>query len=247
MSIEDPAALLQEIRQLEAELRSSADPLKSVRLKGLQERYHRATGREAPALATQQCSHNVTIIGGQGNVTAVGGGTAIGAITLTPPTSPSKENSEPPDATKGRVDLLILAANPLGSRRLDVEGEAEAIWKSLEPHSWRIKVVIETTPAQLDELLNLHQPRFLHFSGHGNPDGTLSFLDASKREHTVAPDRLAAQLQALGLFPELIFLNACYSHAAADALAGQTHWILGMTNRVSDDTARALSPKFYQA
>ncbi len=148
--------------------------------------------------------------------------------------------------------VLVLAANPDLSRPLAVGKEFRRVQTVLERgkerNSYRVDQCPDLHLHEVTRHLRLHEPTVVHFSGHGNPDGSLLMLDHNEREISVASQSM---VPILGRYREqlaLVVLNACYSRTLADALIETgIRCTIGMTQAVDDECAILFSQVFYQA
>jgi hypothetical protein len=127
-------------------------------------------------------------------------------------------------------------------------------------------------PMDLLRELRKLKPTVVQFSGHGGqhldgtssfgppptrdvaaglspPDGELCgglfFQDASGRPIIVSTSALRETFSAAGSSVRLVFLNACYSEAAAEALLAHVDCVVGMAGTIRDDAARRFAIGFY--
>lgn len=168
--------------------------------------------------------------------------------------------------------ILFLAANPVGTDRLALDREARSIQAALERGGYRDSFEFATRwavePIELLRELRRLKPTVVHFSGHGGrsvpgeqwssaprrdiedpPDGArqlgLFFQGADGHAQAISAAVLADAFHAAGSSVRLVVLNACYSEAQADALAGHVDCVVGMGDTVRDATARIFAIGFY--
>ncbi|MEZ4734556.1 MAG: CHAT domain-containing protein [Caldilineaceae bacterium] len=99
---------------------------------------------------------------------------------------------------------------------------------------------------QLQDLLFRHRPQIVHFSGHG-AQGGLFFKDANGQSRLVAPQTLRDLLAGFQTTVRCVVLNACYSQTQAEAIAAVIDSVVGMSEALTDDAARAFAAAFYRA
>jgi len=163
----------------------------------------------------------------------------------------SEDSSEPSDP-EGFVqcDVLVLAANPKASQRLQLEEEAEQIRERLgEGKPGRKVCVIASQAVKVNDITRLllqHEPRVVHFAGHGTQGGALIFEDEHGTPSAVSAEALGKAFTAVSGRTECVTLNACYSAVNADALADSVRCVVGMTSRVDDESSRRFSGGFYR-
>ena len=170
------------------------------------------------------------------------------------PAPPAPKSGGPvvPAIGDRRPRLLVLAANPKATARLKLEEEAAAIAAALGEEGGNRRYQVTTVEAvqagALTKLLLDNRPRILHFSGHGNPDGSLRFLDGVGLPQPVAPTALAAWFAAVPdeARPDCVVLSACYTNETAKALVASVKCVVGMSQEIEDDSAVAFATGFYR-
>ncbi len=152
---------------------------------------------------------------------------------------------------RGAMKILLVAANPKDTVRLEVDKEWRAIAEKLKTlhHKAKIQTVFcpAARPNDVRAALYEHRPEVVHFSGHGNdPDGILMEGEDGKIK--------AVSAEALGelfvLFKDtvrLVVLNACYSESQAKAISEHIDCVIGMRDAVADLAAIEFSVAFYEA
>lgn len=174
-------------------------------------------------------------------------GKALDEVTGPRPTvSPSASPSALPP--KQRC-VLILAANPVDTDRLRLDREVKLIKERLdeaEPgRGYRIETEWAVSANELSKYLLKYQPTIVHFSGHGSPTGEIVLESASGMAEAVPARALVSLFDTLK-GTEAIVLNACYSHAQADALAAVVPQVIGMARGIGDDSALRFAGGFYR-
>jgi esterase/lipase superfamily enzyme len=146
--------------------------------------------------------------------------------------------------------VLVLAANPQGTSSLQLAEEAESIRRSLQEgetgQTYVVKEAIAVRASELQALLLLHKPRIVHFSGHGNQDGSIVLEQDHGQAREVAVDVLAECFRLTQERIECVVLNACYSAEPAQALAAYIRHVIGMRKAVGDNSARQFAAGFYR-
>lgn len=148
------------------------------------------------------------------------------------------------------VKILFLAANPAETTRLALDEEIHEIQDRLRRSgaSARFEIVSEwaVRAVELPAALMRHKPHIVHFCGHGTPEGEL-LVAASESFAKVPADTLRRLFEALPGETICVFLNACFSHHQAAAVATVVPCAIGMTQAVIDRVATAFSAAFYEA
>lgn len=146
--------------------------------------------------------------------------------------------------------ILFLAADPAGTDRLALDEECAAIERELsmtvgrEDFDFRSKWAVSVD--DLVRHLNALQPTVIHFSGHGGGAAGL-LLQEDGVPQLVPPRALGLLIRATARRTRVVVLNACFSAAQADALAGAVDCVVGMEGNLGDDAARSFAVAFYRA
>ena len=113
----------------------------------------------------------------------------------------------------------------------------------------RRRLVFETVyaarPDQIQQEMVRHDPKILHFSGHGG-GGALAFEDRDGRVAPVTGALLARIVKTYGEL-ECLVLHACYSDEIAQTCAVHVPHVVGSTDAIDDTTAAHFTYMFYQA
>lgn len=145
--------------------------------------------------------------------------------------------------------ILILAAFPtqndldLGKEIEEIEENMQGSSKSFDVDHRRVTTVDKVREAIKDE-----SPQIVHLCGHGRDDGSFLLDDENDktRKHPLEPKGLA------GFFSdstdvECVILNACYSVKAAELIAENIAYVIGMNRAIGDDAAIKFVRGFYEA
>ncbi|HYW11131.1 MAG TPA: CHAT domain-containing protein [Longimicrobium sp.] len=154
-----------------------------------------------------------------------------------------------------KVKVLFFAADPLsvdGSRiRLQLDSEARKIKHELLMAGHRDSVDFETCWAtqitDLRQALNRVKPDVVHFSGHGGAEGLVLVGADGRGPHHVGAAALKQFFQAYRGQIRVVVLNACHSHAQAEAIAEAVGCAIGTPSSISDNAAVAFSAAFYSS
>ncbi|WP_414588868.1 eIF2A-related protein [Scytonema sp. PCC 10023] len=148
--------------------------------------------------------------------------------------------------------ILILAANPEGTSRLQLDKEVREIDEGLRRASKREQFRLEQKWAvrQRDFYRAIldYQPQIVHFSGHGaGVDGIVLGNEADEPAFLNA-DALASMFKLFATKGvECVLLNACYSEVQAKAISQHVNYVIGMNRTIGDKAAIAFSVAFYDA
>lgn len=149
-----------------------------------------------------------------------------------------------------KTRILIIAANPWDTKRLELDEEYREIKEILQASKHRDDFELEYAPAANDDdlrrqLLNF-DPHIVHFSGHGELQGLYFRNDAGNAQLI----RKEALERLFALFKDkinCIVLNACYSEEQAQAFAKHIERVIGMNNPIGDEAAVQFAKGFYEA
>jgi hypothetical protein len=82
-----------------------------------------------------------------------------------------------------KIRILFLAANPSDTSRLKLDEEVRSITEKIRSAEHRDSLELvpgfATRPDDILQLLNIHKPHILHFSGHGSTSGEILLADHS--------------------------------------------------------------------
>ena len=162
-------------------------------------------------------------------------------------------NIDPPIVIKPTevkaCDVLVLAANPIGTDLLQLEEEVERIQQRLqegEEGKGFVVKCIEAVREDLSKYLLQYKPLIVHFCGHGNSSGDIILNNDQGGAEVVSPESLAQMLAIVGGRVECVVLNACFSLEKADALVEQVSFVVGMDAVIDDKSAISFAAGFYR-
>jgi esterase/lipase superfamily enzyme len=160
------------------------------------------------------------------------------------------EKSPDPVAEIKKCDVLILAANPTDTQKLQLDKEAELIRKRLQENEIGRQYIVKAEPTACIEDLSKYllefEPIILHFSGHGNSNGEIILNNRQGQAQVVSIETLAELLSTVGGRIECVVLNACFSLEKADAIAEQISCVIGMDKEIDDESALRFAGGFYR-
>ena len=166
--------------------------------------------------------------------------------------SNTQANLKPRDINVSEVktcDVLVLAANPIGTDLLQLEEEAERIQQRLREGEAGKSFVVKFVRAVREDLskyLLQYKPLIVRFCGHGNSSGDIILNSAVGEAEAVSPESLAQMLAIVGGRVECVVLNACFSLEKADALVEQVSFVVGMDAEIDDKSAISFAAGFYR-
>jgi hypothetical protein len=89
-------------------------------------------------------------------------------------------------------------------------------------------------------------PKVVHFSGHGQADGSLYVEDESGYRIAVAPGGIAELFGIHKKTVKCVIVNACHTMLLAQAMVEHIDHVIGMRQEVGDGAAITFSVGFYQ-
>ncbi|MBD2255365.1 CHAT domain-containing protein [Nostoc parmelioides] len=154
-------------------------------------------------------------------------------------------------SSNGQIKILFLAADPSDNGRLRLGQELRDIREKLQLAKDRDQFVLESresvSPGDISQAIFDVEPDIVHFSGHGDSTGELSFEDLLGQTQPVDPDALAALFELVADKINCVVLNACYSETQAQAIADHIPYVIGMSTAIGDKAAIAFAVGFYKA
>lgn len=174
-------------------------------------------------------------------------GTGTAAIKF--PTAWPPVPGAPPDASSP-FTVLLVSASPDSRVRLRVDKEFRDIISRVRGSRLRDRFnFVQIQAARYDEMITAlqeHEPQVLHISAHGKPDGSLVF-EGEQAPQEVSKAQLLRLLTALRDKLRIVVLNACDSHAVAQAIPSVLDLAIGMTTQIGDRAAIDFSVAFYES
>ncbi len=153
-----------------------------------------------------------------------------------------------------RKTILFLASSPKNLAKLQLDKEFVRISSSLQEGITEYKLVAEwaITPNALQHAILKHKPHLIHFSGHGTEDSPFGngiiLNDAEGNPKLVSGVALENLFRIFSrkLNIEIILLNSCYSEEQAKGISKHIPYVIGMNNKIDDDSAIEFSTGFYR-
>ncbi len=147
--------------------------------------------------------------------------------------------------------ILILAANPQGTKPLRLDEEVREIDAGLQRAKQRDQFVLEqkwaVRPRDIQRAMLDINPQIVHFSGHGTGDEGLVFEDETGQAKLVDGEALAGLFDLFADQVECVVLNGCYSQVQALAIAQHINYVIGMKKAIGDRSAIEFAVGFYDA
>ncbi len=143
--------------------------------------------------------------------------------------------------------LLFLSANP--HRDLQIDGEMREVDSAIQSAPCRDRFRLEKqTDLQLEDLqahLLRFKPRIVHFSGHGDDQGSIVVMDKGRPTGVRIPAlrNLFGELRCT----DLVVLNSCFSQPLAEALSEVVDVVVGTGDAIRDKAAVEFAKAFYHS
>ena len=149
-----------------------------------------------------------------------------------------------------KTRILFFSSNPVGKGQLSIGREIRQIEASLARARLRDRFqfipAMATRPKDLMQRILEVNPEFVHFSGHGTPNG-IHMLNEMDQSVPVPMTGLANVFQLFQGAIGCVLLNACYSQKQAEQIREFIPHVIGTSTKVGDDTAIQFSSLFYNA
>lgn len=149
-----------------------------------------------------------------------------------------------------KTKILFLAANAVDTARLRLDVEIREIDQKLRacPNANSIQLISQwaVRPRDIMEVLMVHRPTVVHFSGHANTNEIIFEGDDGKSQ----PVEVAKLISMLSVFKDsirMVVLNACFSDAGPADISKDIEYIVGTTSTLNDKAAIKFAASFYQA
>lgn len=150
-----------------------------------------------------------------------------------------------------RITVIFFALDPRDQTELLLGEEVRAIADTIRRSEHRDAVRLESRwavrPLDLLQTINERRPEVVHFSGHGSQRDELLFQDDVGATKTVSKQAIVQLMAATSGHIKLVFFNACYTRAQAEAVVKHVPAAIGMNTAIGDDAARVFSAAFYSA
>jgi hypothetical protein len=146
--------------------------------------------------------------------------------------------------------VLVLAANPQSTIRLELEREAALIWERLQQgesgRKYLVRIEQGNGVEDVARYLAEYQPTVVHFVGNGSPTGEI-MLRNSHQVQPLTPSAFANLFKIEGRQIDCVVLNSCFSVAMADELGKYVGCTIGIDEEIDDaPTERSFIGEFYR-
>ena len=147
------------------------------------------------------------------------------------------------------MKILFLSATPRDRDYLRVRKEFIEIQGIIERglHRDLLELICEweIQPGELPNLLVVHKPHIVHFSGHGESNGII-VIDAEGNAIHVDERVLTSLFEELRDNIRIVVLNACDTRSQAQAIAQIVGCAIGISQGISDTPAIMFATSFYK-
>src|ERR1044072_8706261 len=148
------------------------------------------------------------------------------------------------------IRVLLLAANPPESDRLQLDEEIRMIQRHLDDTGgikFDLRLELAVRRDDFPSLLMRYQPHIVHFAGHGTKEGGIVFQDEAGAEAVLSPQVLAGYFSVLTDNVQCVILNSCYGAAQAHTIAQSIDSVIAMQGQAPDYMGIRFSRGFYEA
>ncbi|MFB2836611.1 NACHT domain-containing protein [Floridanema evergladense] len=144
--------------------------------------------------------------------------------------------------------IMVLSANPKEDLKLgqEIRDLQYVIKRNGTQAKFDIEIALAVRRDELQQLFLEHQPRIVHFCGHGTGEQGLVFQDDAGKKQLLTTDALYALLKLFDNRIECVLLNACYSQEQAKGIVNIINYAIGMNQEIRDDAAIAFATGFYR-
>jgi hypothetical protein len=144
--------------------------------------------------------------------------------------------------------ILFLGSNPDDTSKLRLDREYRTIDLHLQEGGDGERLELQSAWAvrigDLSRELLRWKPSIVHFSGHGSPGGLV--FEGEDGIARIAPVVPLADLFRIVEGVRGVVLNACYSWPQADAIRRDVEFVVGTSDRITDNGAIAFASGFYR-
>jgi esterase/lipase superfamily enzyme len=147
--------------------------------------------------------------------------------------------------------ILVLAANPIGTDRLELEREAESIRSNLRLEKWGKDYTVRTRQGtQIEDLaryLTEYRPTIVHVIGHSSATGEIVLENDLHQIQPVTPTQIATLFANEEQQIECVIFNSCFSLEMADVLVEYIPCTIGIDEEIHDIDTVSFTSEFYRA
>jgi esterase/lipase superfamily enzyme len=146
--------------------------------------------------------------------------------------------------------ILVLAANPIGTDRVELEREAELIRSNLRLEKWgkdyTVRIEQGTQIEDLVRYLSEYHPTIVHVIGHSSATGEIVLENDRQQIQPVTPEQLATLFANVEQQIECVVFNSCFSIEIADVLVKCIPCTIGIDEEIHDVNKVSFTSEFYR-
>jgi esterase/lipase superfamily enzyme len=147
--------------------------------------------------------------------------------------------------------ILVLAANPIGTDRVELEREAELIRSNLLQGRWgknyTVRIEQGTQIEDLVRYLTEYRPTIVHIIGHGSATGEIVLENDLHQIQPITPAQIAKLFANVEQHIECVLFNSCFSIEIADVLVEYIPCTIGIDEEIDDLNPVSFTSEFYRA
>ena len=149
-----------------------------------------------------------------------------------------------------RLRILLLTANPVNNRPLNLEDEHRLLRNMMRANmeAGNCELLVEQAARKTELLMALerYKPHIVHFAGHGDADG-ICLEDDEGRSRALSKEQLSSIFSLSLEHLRLVVLNACCSTVQMERLKQLVDYIVGTSSPIADDAAVLFTGHFYRS
>jgi esterase/lipase superfamily enzyme len=146
--------------------------------------------------------------------------------------------------------ILVLAADPRGTARFELEQEAATIERQLQQGRYGKDYIVRIEQgSKIEDLagyLSKYRPIIVHVVGHGSATGEILLENDRQELEPVTAATIVKLFTAVEQQIECVLLNSCFSVEMADALIGYIPCTIGIDEEIEDPTIGTFTSEFYR-
>ncbi len=146
--------------------------------------------------------------------------------------------------------ILVLAANPRGTARFELEQEAATIERQLQQGRYGKNYIVQIEQgSKIEDLagyLSKYRPAIIHVVGHGSATGEILLENDRQELEPVTAATLIELFTSVEQQVECVLLNSCFSVKMADALIEYIPCTIGIDEEIDDLTTATFTSEFYR-
>jgi esterase/lipase superfamily enzyme len=146
--------------------------------------------------------------------------------------------------------ILVLAADPRGTARFELEQEAATIERQLEQGRYGKDYIVRIEQgSKIEDLagyLSKYRPIIVHIVGHGSATGEILLENDRQELEAVTATKIVKLFTSVEQQIECLLLNSCFSAEMADVLIAHIPCTIGIDEEIDDPTIETFTSEFYR-